>query len=51
MSMDPADAVGDLTGLTQSELDSLNEWEVQYQFKYDAVGKLVSAKESITAAE
>lgn len=43
MSMDPTDAVGDLTGLSQSELDSLAEWEVQYQFKYDVVGKLVPA--------
>lgn len=51
MSMDPADAVGDLAGLSQSELDSLNDWAEQYKFKYDAVGTLAPSGVRLAPAE
>ncbi|CAI5474980.1 unnamed protein product [Closterium sp. Yama58-4] len=38
MSTDPKDAVGDLTGLSYSEMETLRDWESSLQFKYDVVG-------------
>ncbi|CAI6010420.1 unnamed protein product [Closterium sp. NIES-65] len=40
MSTDPKDAVGDLTGLTYSEMETLRDWESSLQFKYDVVGSV-----------
>jgi len=46
MSQDPKDFNDDLTGLSQTELGILSDWEAKFQAKYDIVGKLNKKKES-----
>ncbi|CAI5481646.1 unnamed protein product [Closterium sp. Yama58-4] len=45
MSTDPRDAVGDLTGLSYSEMETLRDWESSLQFKYDVVGTVKGSEE------
>ncbi|CAI5496704.1 unnamed protein product [Closterium sp. Naga37s-1] len=44
MSTDPKDAVGDLTGLSYSEMETLRDWESSLQFKYDVVGSVKASE-------
>lgn len=42
LSFDPKDLTGNLDGLSESELEVLQDWEYKFIEKYVKVGKLVS---------
>mmetsp|Transcript_6263 Transcript_6263/g.18904 ORF Transcript_6263/g.18904 Transcript_6263/m.18904 type:complete len:120 (+) Transcript_6263:152-511(+) len=43
-STSPSDVTGDLDKLSQSELDTLQQWHTKFATKYPIVGKLVDKK-------
>lgn len=46
MSFDPKDLTGNIEGLTDSELEALQDWEYKFMEKYVKVGQLVSKNAS-----
>lgn len=44
MSFDPQDLNGNLEGLSDSELEVLQDWEFKFMEKYKKVGMLVNQK-------
>ncbi|KAL2932436.1 Membrane steroid-binding protein 1 [Bienertia sinuspersici] len=46
MSFDPQDLTGDTDGLSESELDVLEDWELKFIEKYPKVGVLVGDRTS-----
>ncbi|KAL3499558.1 hypothetical protein ACH5RR_038651 [Cinchona calisaya] len=50
MSFDPKDLTGNIEGLSDSELETLQDWEYKFMEKYVKVGKLVSPTPSTEEA-
>ena len=46
MSFDPQDLTGNIEGLTDSELEVLQDWEYKFMEKYVKVGQIVSEQTS-----
>lgn len=46
MSFDPQDLTGNIEGLTDSELEVLQDWEYKFMEKYVKVGQIVSERTS-----
>lgn len=44
MSFDPKDLTGNIEGLSDSELEVLQDWEYKFMEKYVKVGQIVSTK-------
>lgn len=42
MSFDPKDLTGNIEGLSESELEVLQDWEYKFMEKYVKVGQLIS---------
>lgn len=51
MSFDPKDLTGNIEGLSESELEVLQDWEYKFMEKYVKVGQLVSKNASTESKE
>lgn len=51
MSFDPKDLTGNIEGLSESELEALQDWEYKFMEKYVKVGQLVSENASSESKE
>lgn len=51
MSFDPKDLTGNIEGLSESELEALQDWEYKFMEKYVKVGQLVSENTSSESKE
>ncbi|KAA8516298.1 hypothetical protein F0562_016591 [Nyssa sinensis] len=51
MSFDPQDLTGNIDGLSDSELEVLQDWEYKFMEKYVKVGQLVSERTSTEQTE
>ncbi|ODN92025.1 hypothetical protein L198_05697 [Cryptococcus wingfieldii CBS 7118] len=40
-SLDPGDAVGDFSGLNETQMNTLNQWEAFFTKRYNIVGRVV----------
>jgi membrane-associated progesterone receptor component len=51
MSFDPRDLNGNLEGLSEPELEVLQDWEYKFMEKYVKVGQLVGTDQAVNGGE
>eukprot|EP00850_Spirogloea_muscicola_P024851 SM001637S02408 [mRNA] locus=s1637:1282:1521:- [translate_table: standard] len=51
MSFEPKDISGDLEGLSQGEVDTLDDWDRKFDAKYEKVGTVKMAGAGATSDE